>query len=46
MSGNHGECCRIEVNGVRRDATVVGCHIYMKTVGGNLAVAEPTTQRV
>ena len=25
---------------------VVGCHSYMKPVGGNLSVAEPTTERV
>ena len=28
------------------DATVVGCHMYMKPKGGNLFVAEPTTLRV
>ena len=27
-----------------RDSTVVGCHSYMKPVGGNVSVAEPTTK--
>ena len=27
----------------RRDATVMGCHSYMKPVGGNLSVAKPAT---
>ena len=25
-----------------RDASIVDCHSYMKPVGGNLSVAEPT----
>ena len=26
-----------------REATVLGCHIYMKPVGANLSVDKPTT---
>ena len=55
MSGKQGEWCRIGVNGEGLKGECMGCslgyepltltrcHSYMKFLGGNLSVAEPTT---